>query len=119
MSCARLSQTPDALAACLYAADRGSMAPLEQHLSHWCLCWAVEFGSFLLRNNSTLPPSVAVLRSWQASPGVGGNLAVVHVAGCTWTGWQLSHGLGGRHPWNMQLLGIVTPLRCGSPQAQS
>src|SRR5215212_7967958 len=24
------------------------------------------------------------------------------VAGFTWTEWQPSHGLGGRHPWNMQ-----------------
>jgi hypothetical protein len=24
------------------------------------------------------------------------------VAGFTWIGWQPSHGLGGRHPWNMQ-----------------
>jgi integrase len=27
---------------------------------------------------------------------VGGNVPLVHVAGFTWTGWQLSHGLGGR-----------------------
>jgi hypothetical protein len=33
MSCDRLSQTPDALAARLYAAYRGFMASLEQHLS--------------------------------------------------------------------------------------
>jgi hypothetical protein len=25
------------------------------------------------------------------------------VAGFTWIEWQPSHGLGGRHPWNMQV----------------
>jgi ABC-type uncharacterized transport system substrate-binding protein len=29
------------------------------------------------------------------------------VAGFTWTGWQPSSGLGGRHPWNMQLVRSV------------
>jgi len=39
--------------------------------------------------------SVALLRRGQASPGVGGNFRVVHVAVFTWTGWQVSCGLGG------------------------
>jgi DNA replication protein DnaC len=43
-------------------------------------------------------PSVALLRRWQASPGVGGNFLVVHVAAFTWTGWQESCGLSGRLP---------------------
>jgi DNA replication protein DnaC len=43
-------------------------------------------------------PGVALLRGWQASPGLGGNLAVVHVAAFPWTGWQRSHGLGGNLP---------------------
>jgi DNA replication protein DnaC len=41
---------------------------------------------------------VAALRWEPASPGVGGNLPVVHVAGFTWTGWQVSRGLGGNLP---------------------
>jgi hypothetical protein len=45
-------------------------------------------------------PGVALLRRGQASPGVDGNLPVVHVAAFTWTEWQPSHGLGGRNPWN-------------------
>jgi DNA replication protein DnaC len=52
-------------------------------------------------SNSQETPSVAALRWKPASPGRGGNLPVVHVAGFTWTEWQPSSGLGGRHPWNM------------------
>ena len=35
-------------------------------------------------------PGVALLRRGQAAPGVGGHRPVVHVAACTWTGWQQS-----------------------------
>src|SRR5215475_3616198 len=33
----------------------------------------------------------------------GGNIPVDWVAEILWTGWQHSHGLGGRNPWNTQV----------------
>ena len=55
----------------------------------------------------------------QASPGLGGNLPVVHVAVFTWTGWQLSRGLSGNLPmdWVAGIRGIRKRSRDGKAHA--
>ena len=55
-------------------------------------------------------PSVAALRGWQVSPGVGGNLPVDWVAGFLWMEWQASRGRSGNLPmdWVADIRGICT-----------
>jgi len=42
-------------------------------------------------------------KAWQPSPRPRGSVHVDWMAGFLWIEWQLSHELGGRHPWNMHL----------------
>jgi DNA replication protein DnaC len=62
------------------------------------------------RSDSQERPGVALLRRWQASPGGGGNLPVVHVAAFTWTGSKASRGLSGNFPmdWVADIRGICS-----------